>query len=218
MANTGYKGWRILEQFDDVLNTLTGLEKPNVTGDPDYIAPVLNTEACPLPPQYENYVANATAMPSCSTGYEGSSEPVAGTANGPVIVTPGAERDAAIAALEEQAEINAQANANATCELVVPAITVQNLRFEGTSIKFFLRRSSIVAPAFEQSLYVAYSYFKEPSESSLGSYDAFFASGELDSSEQTLSTYGDGQYLIIFTSRTPDMYTGPSNQTMFLSP
>lgn len=48
-VNTGMQGWTVLEQYylDD--NTLTGVEKPNSPSDPDYVAPVTNTTACPLP-------------------------------------------------------------------------------------------------------------------------------------------------------------------------
>jgi hypothetical protein len=47
--NTGYKGWTELEEYylDD--NTPTGNTKPNVDTDPDYVAPVYDTTACPLP-------------------------------------------------------------------------------------------------------------------------------------------------------------------------
>lgn len=47
--NNGMQGWTVLEQYylDD--NTATGTEKPNDIGDPDYVAPVENTTACPLP-------------------------------------------------------------------------------------------------------------------------------------------------------------------------
>jgi hypothetical protein len=61
MANTGYKGYSTLLKVDsldrplDINNNLcseSGLSqdtKPNTIGDPDYVAPVLDTTACPLP-------------------------------------------------------------------------------------------------------------------------------------------------------------------------
>jgi hypothetical protein len=47
-GNTGNKAYRTLEQYypDDM--SVTGLVKPNIETDPDYIAPVLDTNSCPL--------------------------------------------------------------------------------------------------------------------------------------------------------------------------
>lgn len=48
-VNTGQKAYATLEQYylDD--NTPTGVTKPNVISDPDYVAPVTDTTTCPLP-------------------------------------------------------------------------------------------------------------------------------------------------------------------------
>jgi hypothetical protein len=49
-GNTGDKLWSILEQYYTDNNALTGTEKPNDSGDPDYVAPVLDTSSetgCP---------------------------------------------------------------------------------------------------------------------------------------------------------------------------
>lgn len=47
--NTGYKAWFELEEYylDD--GTATGNTKPNDPADPDYVAPIYDTSACPLP-------------------------------------------------------------------------------------------------------------------------------------------------------------------------
>jgi hypothetical protein len=49
MANTGYKGWNTLEEYNVSTGQATGNTKPNVDTDPDYVEPVYDTDACPLP-------------------------------------------------------------------------------------------------------------------------------------------------------------------------
>lgn len=49
MANNGQQGWTVLEQYNVATGVATGVEKPNDIGDPDYVEPVTNTTACPLP-------------------------------------------------------------------------------------------------------------------------------------------------------------------------
>lgn len=49
MANTGEKGWRTLEQYDTATGTATGVTKPNIDTDPDYVAPVEDLSMCPVP-------------------------------------------------------------------------------------------------------------------------------------------------------------------------
>lgn len=50
MANTGYKAWYTLEQYNTVTGAATGTTKANTSGDPDYVAPVYDVSSCPLPP------------------------------------------------------------------------------------------------------------------------------------------------------------------------
>lgn len=51
--NTGYKGWTILEEYNVSTGVATGNIKANNSSDPDYIAPVQDENACPLPePEY----------------------------------------------------------------------------------------------------------------------------------------------------------------------
>ena len=50
MANTGYKAWRTLEEYDLETGLATGKTKENKEGDKDYIPPVYDTSTCPLPP------------------------------------------------------------------------------------------------------------------------------------------------------------------------
>lgn len=49
MSNTGRKIVTTLKQYNVTTATYTGLTKPNVPGDPDYIPPVTDTDTCPLP-------------------------------------------------------------------------------------------------------------------------------------------------------------------------
>lgn len=48
MANTGDKGWTTLEQYNTATGEATGTTKPNVEGDPDYVAPVNDQATCPV--------------------------------------------------------------------------------------------------------------------------------------------------------------------------
>ncbi len=48
MANTGDKGWTTLEQYNTATGEATGTTKPNVEGDPDYVAPVNDQATCPM--------------------------------------------------------------------------------------------------------------------------------------------------------------------------
>lgn len=67
----GYQGWITLSEFylDD--NSLTGITKPNVVTDPDYIQPVYNTTACSL--QYWNVKKQQLfTKDDCDPGESGS--------------------------------------------------------------------------------------------------------------------------------------------------
>jgi hypothetical protein len=48
-VNTGMKGWQTLEQYDVATGIATGVTKPNLEGDPDYVPPVEDLISCPLP-------------------------------------------------------------------------------------------------------------------------------------------------------------------------
>ena len=48
MGNTGKRITLTLRQRNTTTNVLTGVTKPNVPGDPDYVAPVVDTVACPI--------------------------------------------------------------------------------------------------------------------------------------------------------------------------
>lgn len=47
-ARTGFVGYSILKQYDNINEMFTGVEKPNIPEDPDYVAPVENTSICPI--------------------------------------------------------------------------------------------------------------------------------------------------------------------------
>lgn len=49
MANTGYKAYTNLEQYYVDNSEATGVTKPNSVLDPDYIAPFIDLDFCPLP-------------------------------------------------------------------------------------------------------------------------------------------------------------------------
>jgi hypothetical protein len=62
MANTGYKAWSTLEEYFTDTGDATGITKPNVDTDPDYVAPVYDTTMCP--------VADTTSPSSFTQSYE----------------------------------------------------------------------------------------------------------------------------------------------------
>jgi len=47
-ANTGQKAWSTLEEYNEDTGQATGNTKANAPGDPDYLPPVTDTNACPL--------------------------------------------------------------------------------------------------------------------------------------------------------------------------
>jgi hypothetical protein len=49
-GNTGEKGFNDLQEYNTTTNIPTGVTKPNVISDPDYIAPVSDTATCPNGP------------------------------------------------------------------------------------------------------------------------------------------------------------------------
>lgn len=81
--NTGFKAWTTLEQINIIGNVVTGLEKPNVTTDPDYVEPVYDLTSCPLPSVFtvEVKVDALSASISSVTGIPGFS--ITGTLNYP---------------------------------------------------------------------------------------------------------------------------------------
>lgn len=48
-GNTGLKVYAILIEMSTLTGQPTGVTKPNVPSDPDYIAPVVDHVTCPLP-------------------------------------------------------------------------------------------------------------------------------------------------------------------------
>lgn len=61
-VRTGFKEWTTLEEYDTYHNTVTGVTKPNVPGDPDYVAPVWDATTCE--PQVEKllFTTNNTGV------------------------------------------------------------------------------------------------------------------------------------------------------------
>lgn len=59
--NDGYVVYATLEEYYTDDNSLTGNTKANDIGDPDYVAPVLNTGACPLPGTNVDFVVQNLA-------------------------------------------------------------------------------------------------------------------------------------------------------------
>lgn len=48
MANTGFKIFQNLQQYDTITGLPTGVIKPNVSTDPDYIEPIYDINSCPI--------------------------------------------------------------------------------------------------------------------------------------------------------------------------
>ena len=49
LENTGMKAYQTLEQYYESTGEATGVTKPNVPEDPDYVPPVEDLTSCPLP-------------------------------------------------------------------------------------------------------------------------------------------------------------------------
>ncbi|SHL14750.1 hypothetical protein SAMN05444266_102209 [Chitinophaga jiangningensis] len=59
MANTGKKQYALLVQYSSTTGLPTGVVKPNVPGDPDYVAPVEDATGCPfIPVQNTHFTIN----------------------------------------------------------------------------------------------------------------------------------------------------------------
>ncbi|KRT13714.1 hypothetical protein ASU31_23035 [Pedobacter ginsenosidimutans] len=73
MANTGYVGYSTLEQYIISNGSATGVTKPNISSDEDYIGPVKDESVCP-PQQrfYNSEVIVYGTKTDCPPGYAGS--------------------------------------------------------------------------------------------------------------------------------------------------
>lgn len=68
---TGFKTFATLEQYYTDTGLNTGVVKPNDPGDPDYIAPIYDTVACPLPVYYSFERSGIFIRSNCGTDYTG---------------------------------------------------------------------------------------------------------------------------------------------------
>lgn len=115
MANSGYKSFETLELYYKDNNSPTGIEKPNVITDPDYIAPVLDTVSCAPGVRYYNTEKSIYATRNnCPISYKGTSVKVTAYPN--QFASDISVADANIKALA-WLEANAQtfANSSGTC-------------------------------------------------------------------------------------------------------
>ena len=82
MGKTGYKSFASLERYFTDDNSYAGITKANVNTDPDYIAPVLDTETCVPSTRYYNTLRTMNGTKNnCSRGYEGSTVTLTANAN-----------------------------------------------------------------------------------------------------------------------------------------
>ena len=63
-TDIGYKAYANLEQYYLDNGVSTGITKPNNYGDPDYVAPVWDTDFCPLPSPSPSVTPSTTPPPS----------------------------------------------------------------------------------------------------------------------------------------------------------
>lgn len=133
MANTGYKSFTLLERYYKDDGTSTGDIKPNVTTDPDYIAPILDTISCPPDTRYYNTEQTKTVTKNnCSAGEAGTEITLTAYANQFVSnISVIDANNQAIALLEENVQI--YANNLGTCVINIPAIT-SSLSSDGMTI------------------------------------------------------------------------------------
>jgi hypothetical protein len=117
MGNTGYKSFASLELYYTDDNSYAGETKENVSTDPDYIAPILDTAACVPSARFYNEARTLnTAKNDCSGGYSGSV--VTLTANaGQFVSSLSAAHANSQADSWLAANVQAYANASGTCTL-----------------------------------------------------------------------------------------------------
>ena len=72
MSNTGYKHWSQLEEYYLDTGLPTGVTKPNTSLDPNYVAPVLDLNSCPLT-YYTVTRSQSFTKNDCQTGQVGTS-------------------------------------------------------------------------------------------------------------------------------------------------
>ena len=115
MENTGYKSFAFLEKYYTDDNTSTEETKPNVTSDPDYIAPILDITTCPpVTRHYNSQQTKTVTKNNCSPGETGTEVELIAYAN--QFVSYDSITDAnnqALAWLENNAQI--YANNAGTC-------------------------------------------------------------------------------------------------------
>lgn len=132
MANTGYKSFTLLERYYKDDGTSTGDIKPNVTTDPDYIAPILDTISCPPDTRYYNTEQTKTVTKNnCSAGEAGTEITLTAYANQFVSnISVIDANNQAIAWLEENVQI--YANNLGTC--VIDSIPPTNTSLSASLI------------------------------------------------------------------------------------
>ena len=64
MSNTGFKAYTDLEQYYVDSGVATGVTKTNSISDPDYVAPVYDTDYCPLPSATPSATPTVSVTPS----------------------------------------------------------------------------------------------------------------------------------------------------------
>lgn len=73
MANSGYKSFETLELYYEDNNSPTGIQKPNVITDPDYIAPVPDPVTCAPGTRYYNTEKSVyVTRNNCGVNYKGT--------------------------------------------------------------------------------------------------------------------------------------------------
>lgn len=113
VGNTGYKGFNNLEQYVVATNLATGLTKPNINTDVDYIAPILDNVNCNPAPAFilvkyfDNLVITTVSFVGTSSGTQ-TTAAISDTQNGVYnyIVKP--------FALNEQVILTVNANTEGT--------------------------------------------------------------------------------------------------------
>jgi hypothetical protein len=123
MGNTGYKSFASLELYYTDDNSYAGATKANISTDPDYIAPILDTATCVPSARYYNVERTMNATKNdCSSGYAGSVVTLTANANQFVSALSIADANAQ-ADLWLTANTQAYANTSGFCTLN-PSITI----------------------------------------------------------------------------------------------
>ncbi|MBF7093211.1 hypothetical protein IUY40_16890 [Flavobacterium sp. ALJ2] len=125
MGNTGYKSFEKLELYFTDDGSYAGVKKPNIVTDPDYIAPILDTETCAPSIRFYNSERKRSAIKNnCSAGYSGNYVTLTAFPNQFISTIDEADANTQAEAWLA-ANVQIYANSAGTCERIKSPLNIQ---------------------------------------------------------------------------------------------